>query len=288
MSGKKSKLELKMEKAKKDKEAAALLELEKKQAEEQKEKEAKDAQIALEQELLKIKQQENELKLQQVMDNASAVLDGLKLEDENESDEEDSDEDNDIVTSTITDQEKEARMMSTLFGDEVHSEYGRTTNASDTADQVDGSGKTKRKEKLSRKAQRNATKEAEAAAREIEYNIAAMKASAEGAQFAVSQSIIDPNDPQWQNALDVIIPSVSISAHNKELLVNAEVTIVHGRRYGLVAPNGAGKSTLLKMIAAKELKIPPRVDYLYVEQEVMADDTPAVDAVLKADKYDLL
>ena len=33
--------------------------------------------------------------------------------------------------------------------------------------------------------------------------------------------------------------------------------------------------------------MPPRVDYLYVEQEVLADDTPAVDAVLKADKYAL-
>ena len=77
---------------------------------------------------------------------------------------------------------------------------------------------------------------------------------------------------------------VSISAHNKELLVNAEFNIAHGRRYGLVGANGAGKSTLLKMISAGELKVPPRVDYLYVEQEVMADDTPAVDAVLKADK----
>ncbi len=44
-------------------------------------------------------------------------------------------------------------------------------------------------------------------------------------------------------------------------------------------------STLLKMIAYGELKIPPRIDYLYVEQEVMADNTSAVDAVLKADKY---
>lgn len=52
-----------------------------------------------------------------------------------------------------------------------------------------------------------------------------------------------------------------------------------------MAPNGAGKSTLLKMIAAKELVIPPRVDFLYVEQEVVADDTTALDAVLKADKY---
>jgi ATP-binding cassette subfamily F protein 1 len=38
------------------------------------------------------------------------------------------------------------------------------------------------------------------------------------------------------------------------------------------------------MIASGQLKIPPRIDYLYVEQEVMADDTPAVDAVLRADK----
>lgn len=37
------------------------------------------------------------------------------------------------------------------------------------------------------------------------------------------------------------------------------------------------------MIAAKELLMPPRVDFLYVEQEVVADDTRAFDAVLKAD-----
>lgn len=38
------------------------------------------------------------------------------------------------------------------------------------------------------------------------------------------------------------------------------------------------------MIASKDLILPPRVDFLYVEQEVQADNTPAVDAVLKADK----
>ena len=42
---------------------------------------------------------------------------------------------------------------------------------------------------------------------------------------------------------------------------------------------------MLKMIASKDLKLPPRIDFLYVEQEVVADDTPAVDAVLKADKH---
>ena len=95
---------------------------------------------------------------------------------------------------------------------------------------------------------------------------------------------VNENDPQWQNSLDINIPSFNISAAGKILFKDAQFNIAHGRRYGLVGPNGKGKSTLLKMIASKDLILPPRVDYLYVEQEVQADDTPAVDAVLKADK----
>lgn len=76
--------------------------------------------------------------------------------------------------------------------------------------------------------------------KEIKYDKAALLASAEGAQFAVSQSAVNTNDPQWQNALDITIPNFSISAHNKELFYNAELNIAHGRRYGLVGPNGAG------------------------------------------------
>ena len=84
--------------------------------------------------------------------------------------------------------------------------------------------------------------------------------------------------------MDINIPSFNISAAGKILFKDAAFNIAHGRRYGLVGPNGKGKSTLLKMIASKDLVLPPRIDFLYVEQEVHADDTPAVDAVLKADK----
>jgi ATP-binding cassette subfamily F protein 1 len=52
----------------------------------------------------------------------------------------------------------------------------------------------------------------------------------------------------------------------------------------VVGPNGKGKTTLLKMIASGDLVIPPRIDALYVEQEVVADDTPAYEAVLRADR----
>ena len=58
---------------------------------------------------------------------------------------------------------------------------------------------------------------------------------------------------------------------------------MYGRRYGLLGPNGQGKSTLLKMIACRELAIPPNIDVLYVEQEIEADESTAVEAVLKAD-----
>lgn len=44
-----------------------------------------------------------------------------------------------------------------------------------------------------------------------------------------------------------------------------------------------GKTTLLRHIAKRAFNIPPTIDVLYCEQEVIADDTPAVEVVLKAD-----
>jgi ATP-binding cassette subfamily F protein 1 len=137
--------------------------------------------------------------------------------------------------------------------------------------------------KLSNKERKRLIKAREAVERQAEYEMTAAKASKEGAQFACSQTAVNEKDPHWENALDVNIPNFSISAAGKILFKDAALTIGQGRRYGLVGPNGKGKSTLLKMIASRDLKIPPRIDFLYVEQEVEADDTPAVEAVLKAD-----
>ena len=104
--------------------------------------------------------------------------------------------------------------------------------------------------------------------------------------FSVSQRSRVPveNDAAAENAKDVIVENFGITAHDKELFKGADLRVVHGRRYGLIGPNGQGKTTLLKHIAARELAIPARIDVLYVEQEVLADDTPAIQAVLKADK----
>lgn len=84
---------------------------------------------------------------------------------------------------------------------------------------------------------------------------------------------------------DIHLPNIDVSFGSNRILSNAELTLAHGRRYGLIGRNGVGKSTLLRHMAMRELPIPTNVSILYVEQEVAGDDTPALDAVLKADVW---
>ncbi|CAH0553485.1 unnamed protein product [Brassicogethes aeneus] len=86
-----------------------------------------------------------------------------------------------------------------------------------------------------------------------------------------------------ENAVDIKIENFSISAKGNDLFVNATLLIAQGRRYGLVGPNGHGKTTLLRHIQQRAFSIPPNIDILYCEQEVVADDLSAVESVLKAD-----
>lgn len=98
--------------------------------------------------------------------------------------------------------------------------------------------------------------------------------------FSVSKA--DKNIQELENAIK--LEDFSISAAGKPLFVNASLTITFGRRYGLVGPNGHGKTTLLRHIADKKsLGLPDMLDILLCEQEVVADETPAVQAVMKAD-----
>ena len=86
-----------------------------------------------------------------------------------------------------------------------------------------------------------------------------------------------------EHAIDIKIENFTISAKGNDLFVNANLLIASGRRYGLVGPNGHGKTTLLRHLANRAFDIPPNIDVLLCEQEVVADDTSAVDTVLKAD-----
>lgn len=102
--------------------------------------------------------------------------------------------------------------------------------------------------------------------------------------FTASQSQTQQRGgQQLDNAVDIKVENFTIAAKGNELFTNANLLIAQGRRYGLVGPNGHGKTTLLRHLEKRVFAIPPSIDILYCEQEVVADDTPAVENVLNAD-----
>ncbi|XP_065359078.1 ATP-binding cassette sub-family F member 3 [Calliphora vicina] len=84
-------------------------------------------------------------------------------------------------------------------------------------------------------------------------------------------------------SMDIKIENFDLAFGDKVLLQNANILLSFGRRYGLVGRNGLGKTTLLRMISERQLQIPSHITVLHVEQEVVGNDTPAVDSVLECD-----
>jgi len=83
---------------------------------------------------------------------------------------------------------------------------------------------------------------------------------------------------------DVHLFNFDIAYGKDFLMVNCDLTLSYGHKYGLVGRNGTGKSTLLKYIARRELiGIPQGLSILHVEQEVTGDDTTALQSVLGCD-----
>ncbi|XP_015930202.1 ATP-binding cassette sub-family F member 3 [Parasteatoda tepidariorum] len=85
-------------------------------------------------------------------------------------------------------------------------------------------------------------------------------------------------------SMDIKIENFDIAFGDKTLLTSADLTLVYGRRYGMVGRNGIGKSTLLKMISSSQLKISSHISILHVEQEVVGDETIALESVLECDE----
>jgi len=80
----------------------------------------------------------------------------------------------------------------------------------------------------------------------------------------------------------VVLRGFDVRVAGKALVSDADLTLAYGRKYGLVGRNGAGKSSLLRAMAEGEVRMPD-IDLLLVEQEVVGDDTPALESVLQAD-----
>ncbi|KAI5819698.1 P-loop containing nucleoside triphosphate hydrolase protein [Pyronema omphalodes] len=84
---------------------------------------------------------------------------------------------------------------------------------------------------------------------------------------------------------DIKVEGIDLSIGGLRILTDSTLTLAYGRRYGLVGKNGIGKSTLLRALSRRDVAIPHHITILHVEQEIMGDDTPALQAVLDADVW---
>ena len=85
---------------------------------------------------------------------------------------------------------------------------------------------------------------------------------------------------------DVILQNFGVSVAGKELLVEAEMRLAVGRKYGLIGRNGIGKSTLLGAFARNDIPgMPKGLVIASVEQEIDHLTLPksALDMVLEVD-----
>lgn len=221
-----------------------------------------------------------------------------KVESESESDNLDDDMEDNLVEKMekveLKEENKNSKKGSTIeVSDKYKSEKSKSKKKEDSEKDGEGSDKEEEPEVSAGSTQKKLThKEKKKLKKQMEYEKQVETLTKKGGQghselgenFTVSQMQKSAGQLQaLENAVDIKVENFSISAKGNDLFVNASLLIANGRRYGLVGPNGHGKTTLLRHIASRAFAIPPNIDILYCEQEVVADDTPAVEEVLKAD-----
>lgn len=156
-----------------------------------------------------------------------------------------------------------------------------------TVDSIsDALGNKKSLERQAKKAEKERLKEEAKLEREMQAHAKAFQAEAQAPAAAPAATTGKISQNVRNRSMDVHIENVNISVGaGKSLLEDAELKIIHGRKYGLLGKNGTGKTTLLYKISRKQLEgFPPYVSVVHVEQEIEFSDVRAVDYVLKADK----
>jgi ATP-binding cassette subfamily F protein 3 len=83
---------------------------------------------------------------------------------------------------------------------------------------------------------------------------------------------------------DVHMENFNVTVGGRDLIQEATITLAFGRHYGLVGRNGTGKTSFLRAMAMHAIDgIPKNCQILHVEQEVVGDDTTALQCVLNTD-----
>eukprot|EP00127_Corallochytrium_limacisporum_P002174 Clim_evm68s108 gene=Clim_evmTU68s108 len=85
-------------------------------------------------------------------------------------------------------------------------------------------------------------------------------------------------------ATDIMLQNITMEVAGSVMLDEANLTIVSGRRYGLVGRNGVGKTTFLKHLVGKVWEgVPDNLHILHIEQEVQGSDVTVLQTILNTD-----
>ncbi|KAG0454120.1 hypothetical protein HPP92_025424 [Vanilla planifolia] len=95
---------------------------------------------------------------------------------------------------------------------------------------------------------------------------------------------VNHNNESGTAIRDIHMENFTISVAGRDLIKDCSVTLSFGRHYGLVGRNGTGKTSFLRHMAMHAIEgIPKNCQILHVEQEVVGDDTSALQCVLNSD-----
>eukprot|EP00297_Palpitomonas_bilix_P003738 CAMPEP_0113886474 /NCGR_PEP_ID=MMETSP0780_2-20120614/11574_1 /TAXON_ID=652834 /ORGANISM="Palpitomonas bilix" /LENGTH=586 /DNA_ID=CAMNT_0000874691 /DNA_START=42 /DNA_END=1802 /DNA_ORIENTATION=- /assembly_acc=CAM_ASM_000599 len=80
---------------------------------------------------------------------------------------------------------------------------------------------------------------------------------------------------------DIKVEQFSLSFRGTEMIVDTNLELNYGRRYGLLGPNGSGKTMLLSSLGKREAPLPDHIDCYQLTAEVAPSDDTALDVVME-------
>ncbi|KAL5552443.1 hypothetical protein UlMin_002619 [Ulmus minor] len=118
--------------------------------------------------------------------------------------------------------------------------------------------------------------------REAQYQV--HLAEMEAARAGMPVACVNHDNSGGPIVKDIHLENFNISVGGRDLIVDGSLTLSFGRHYGLVGRNGTGKTTFLRHMAMHAIDgIPQNCQILHVEQEVVGDNTTALQCVLNSD-----
>ena len=67
-----------------------------------------------------------------------------------------------------------------------------------------------------------------------------------------------------RNSKDISVSNLSVSFHGHPIIEGCELQLNWGNRYGFIGRNGSGKSTIMRVIGARAIPVPERIDIYHL------------------------